>query len=207
MSKEWTETTLGEIAEVIGGGTPSTNVPEYWGDDVIWLTPTEIVAIDGKTVRDSIRKLSHEGLANSGAQLLPKGSVILTSRASIGFVAISECELSTNQGFQSLVPGEKVLAHFLMYWIQNNRNEFVSRAAGSTFKEISKTNVKSIKINLPPLPEQKRIVDLISSIDHGISATERLITVTKQLRSGLLSNLLSGEHEIPESYDKIISTL
>jgi type I restriction enzyme S subunit len=200
----WTETTLGEIAEVIGGGTPSTNVPMYWGNDVVWLTPTEIVAIDGKTVSDSVRKLTHEGLANSGAQILPKGSVILTSRASVGFVAISECELSTNQGFQSLVPKEKVLAYFLMYWIQNNRNEFESRAAGSTFKEISKTNVKSIKLNLPPLTEQKRIVDLISSMDDEISATEKLKYEAKQLRSGLLSDLLSGEHEIPESYDKVM---
>jgi type I restriction enzyme S subunit len=90
MRKGWTETTLGEAAEVVGGGTPSTNVPEYWGDDVVWLTPTEIVAIDGKTVSDSIRKLSHEGLAKSGAKILPKGTVVLTSRASVGFVAISE---------------------------------------------------------------------------------------------------------------------
>lgn len=192
MREGWIETTLGEIADVIGGGTPSTSVPEYWGNEFIWLTPTEIVAIDGKTVHDSIRKLSREGLANSGAQILPRGSVILTSRASVGYVAISECELSTNQGFQSLVPKEKVLAYFLMYWIQNNRNEFESRAAGSTFKEISKTNVKSIKLYLPPIPEQKRIVDLISTIDSYIEALEQQAESARKSRSAVLHEMLSA---------------
>jgi type I restriction enzyme S subunit len=195
MRKGWTETTLGEVAEVIGGGTPSTNVPKYWGNDVVWLTPTEIVAIDGKTVSDSIRKLSYEGLANSGAQILPKGSVILTSRASVGFVAISECELSTNQGFQSLVPGKNVFAYFLMYWIQKNRKEFESRAAGSTFKEISKNNVKSIKLNLPPLPEQKRIADLIASVDTYITALEKQAESARRTRGAVLHELLSAGGE------------
>jgi type I restriction enzyme S subunit len=192
MRKSWTETTLGEIAEVIGGGTPSTSVPEYWGNDVVWLTPTEIVENDGKTVSDSIRKLSYEGLASSGAQILPEGSVVLTSRASVGFVAISECELSTNQGFQSLVPGKNVLAYFLMYWIQNNRNEFESRAAGSTFKEISKKNVKSIKLYLPPLKEQKSIVDLISTVDSYIEALEQQSESARKSRSAVLHEMLSA---------------
>ena len=200
----WVETTLGKIAEVVGGGTPSTTVPEYWDGVIIWLTPTEVVAKDGKRIGDSIRKLTDVGLRNSGAQLLPANSVILTSRASVGFAAISECPLATNQGFQSLVPNSSSNAEFLMFWIQNNRAEFDSRAAGSTFKEISKTNVKSIKLLLPPPVEQRRIVEIVSSMDESIQASEQTLVEAKNLRSGLLSELLSGEHEIPESYDKLL---
>jgi type I restriction enzyme S subunit len=198
----WVETSLGEVAEVIGGGTPSTSNPDYWDGDIVWLTPTEITSQDGKLVTDSIRKISNSGFRNSGAQMLPKGSVILTSRASVGFVALAGTELCTNQGFQSLVPTKSVLAKFLMFWIQRNRSEFQSRSAGSTFKEISKLNVKSIKVLLPPLPEQKRIVDIISALDGVIDSVEVTADEAQNVRSGLLSDLLSGNHEIPSSYDK-----
>ena len=201
---DWVEKSLGEIAEVIGGGTPSTTIGEYWEGDIVWLTPTEISSQDGKVVSDSIRKITDLGFKNSGAQMLPKDSVILTSRASVGFVALAGKELCTNQGFQSLIPKPSVLSKFLMFWIQLNRPEFESRSAGSTFKEISKSNVKSIKLKLPPLPEQKRIVEIVNTIDEVISQTELTTSKAQNLRSGLLSDLLSGEHEIPASYDKVM---
>jgi type I restriction enzyme S subunit len=200
----WVETTLGEVAEVIGGGTPSTTIGEYWDGDIVWLTPTEITSQDGKVVSDSIRKITDLGFKNSGAQMLPMDSVILTSRASVGFVALAGKELCTNQGFQSLIPKPTVLSKFLMFWIQQNRSEFESRSAGSTFKEISKSNVKSIKLLLPPLPEQKRIVDMVNTIDEVISQTELTTSKVQNLRAGLLSDLLSGDHAIPNSYDKVM---
>ena len=217
MRDGWVETSLGEIAEIFGGGTPSTTIPEYWDGDIIWLTPTEITSQDGKTVTDSIRKITNAGFKNSGAQMLPVGSVILTSRASVGFVALAGKELCTNQGFQSLVPKQSVLAKFLMFWIQQNRLEFESRSAGSTFKEISKSNVKSIKLQLPPLHEQKRIVDLITSVDsyinaiaiHGEKSSEssNLLGSVTKLRAALLSDLLDGTHAIPTSYDNLIGKI
>ena len=200
----WVETSLGVIAEVIGGGTPSTKIGESWDGDIVWLTPTEITSQDGKVVSDSIRKITELGFKNSGAQMLPMDSVILTSRASVGFVALAGKELCTNQGFQSLIPKPSVLPKFLMFWIQLNRPEFESRSAGSTFKEISKSNVKSIKLELPPLSEQKRIVEIINTIDEVISKAELIISEAQNLRSGLLSDLLIGEHEIPASYDKVV---
>ena len=204
MRDGWVETSLGEIAEVVGGGTPSTTIREYWDGDIVWLTPTEITSQDGKVVSDSIRKITDLGFKNSGAQMLPKDSVILTSRASVGFVALAGKELCTNQGFQSLIPKPSVLSKFLMFWVQQNRPEFESRSAGSTFKEISKSNVKSIKLELPPLPEQKRIVEIVNTIDEVISLTELTTSKAQNLRSGLLSDLLSGEHEIPVTYDKVM---
>jgi type I restriction enzyme S subunit len=201
---DWSETTVGGIAEVVGGGTPSTTNPTFWGGEVIWLTPSEVSSMDGKVIKDSIRKISDAGLRGSGARLLPVGTVILTSRASVGFVALAGVELTTNQGFQSLIPSKSVLSRFLMYWIQQNRYEFESRSAGSTFKEISKSNVKSIPLDLPPLAEQGRIVEIVSSMDDVIQSTEKAVVDAKSLRSGLLSDLLSGEHEIPASYDSLL---
>jgi type I restriction enzyme S subunit len=191
MRDGWVETSLGEIAEVVGGGTPSTTIGEYWDGDIVWLTPTEITSQDGTVVSDSIRKITDLGFKNSGAQMLPRDSVILTSRASVGFVALSGKELCTNQGFQSLIPKPSVLSKFLMFWIQQNRPEFESRSAGSTFKEISKSNVKSIKLQLPPLPEQKRIVDLISSVDSYIKALQQQLESAKRSRNAVLHELLS----------------
>jgi len=201
---DWDEMTIGSIAEVVGGGTPSTKVAEYWGGEIVWLTPTEVVPRDGQEIFDSERHITTTGLKNSGAQLLPPGSVILTSRASVGFVALAGIELCTNQGFQSLIPNDYTMARFLMFWIQANRHQFDSRAAGSTFKEISRSNVRSIKIALPPLAEQKRIVEIVSSMDVVIQSADNAVADAKSLRSGLLSDLLSGAHEIPESYDRLL---
>lgn len=207
MRDGWIETSLGEIAEVIGGGTPSTTIAEYWDGDIIWVTPTEITAQDGKVVSDSIRKITDLGLKNSGAQILSRNSVILTSRASVGYVALAGKDLCTNQGFQSLIPKHSVLAKFLMYWIQQNRPEFESRSAGSTFKEISKSNVKSIKLKLPPLPEQKRIVDLISSVDSYIEALQQQLESAKKSRNAVLHELLTAggvdwvEHKLTDMFE------
>ncbi len=200
----WKETTLGEVAEVVGGGTPSTTRAEFWDGEIVWLTPTEVVALDGGRVSDSERKITKQGLAGSGARLLPAGTVILTSRASVGFVAIADCELCTNQGFQSLIPRPQILAEFLLPWIQTNRSEFMARSAGSTFKEISKTNVATMKIQLPPLAEQERIVDVIESVDGAIASADRAAEDARSLRAGLLSDLLSGDHEIPAGYDELL---
>jgi type I restriction enzyme S subunit len=192
MRNGWTETTLGDIAEVVGGGTPSTSKEEFWDGDVVWLTPTEVTAIDGKVISDSKRKITQAGLRSSGARVLPKGTVILTSRASVGFVALAGTELTTNQGFQSLIPSGLVDGVFLMFWIQMNRAEFESRSAGSTFKEISKSNVKSIAMNLPPLEEQKRIVDVVSSVDTYIDSLQQQADLVRTARNAVLHELLSA---------------
>ena len=209
MRNGWVETSLGEIAEVVGGGTPSTIIGEYWDGDIVWLTPTEITSQDGTVVSDSIRKITDLGFKNSGAQMLPRGSVILTSRASVGFVALSGKELCTNQGFQSLIPKPSVLSKFLMFWIQQNRPEFESRSAGSTFKEISKSNVKSIKLQLPPLPEQKRIVDLITSVDSYIEALQQQLDSAKRSRNAVLHELLTagGEGWVERKLPEVVEVL
>ena len=204
MPNDWQTTTLGEVTDVVSGGTPKTKVPEYWGGDVVWVTPTEVVANNGRYIYDSARKITELGLDNSSAKILPKETVLLTSRATIGAVALAGCQLATNQGFASLVCGPQMLSKFAMYWCQANTSEFVSRAGGNTFLEISRRKVALIPLSLPPLAEQRRIVDLVGAIDACIDALEVQVEADRIARAGVLAELLSGEHRLPESYDKFV---
>jgi type I restriction enzyme S subunit len=200
----WRETTLGEVTTVVGGGTPRTNVSGYWGGSIPWLTPTEVVAQDGRVISRSARTITEDGLAHSGARLLPAGSVLFTSRATIGAVGICGVSLATNQGFQSFVPGPDIDARFLMFWLQFNKQSFIERAGGSTFKEISRSAVRATPILLPPLDEQRRIVEVVSSVDERLEAEEAELVALRHLRASLLEDLLSGDHEIPEDYDRLL---
>ena len=197
--------TLGEVAEVVSGGTPRTSNPAFWSGDVVWVTPTEIVANNGKTIFSSPRTITEAGLSSSSAKLLPVDTVLLTSRATIGAVALAGVPLATNQGFASLICREDVLPKFVMYWCQANKPALVARAGGNTFLEISRKNVTEIPIHVPPLAEQRRIVDLIESIDEQAASLESLIASAQNLRGGVLSDLLSGERLLDESYDVAVS--
>lgn len=190
LPEDWAETTIGEVAAVIGGGTPSTAEPTFWGSDVVWLTPTEVVANEGRVIHASHRMLSEVGLRASSATLLPKGSVLLTTRATIGATALAGVPLATNQGFQSLVPTERALAQFLMYWCQAHRREFVARAGGNTFKEISRANVRSMPLLLPPVAEQRRIVDLLDAVDAAIDAARQQQEAVAEARKALLADVM-----------------
>ena len=200
----WREMRLDDIAQIVGGGTPRTSKPDFWNGDVVWLTPTEVVAAEGTVITDSQRKITRAGLRSSGATLLPPNTVLLTSRATVGAVAIAGCELATNQGFQSLVANDTILPWFLLMWIQHNKGEFTRRASGSTFPEISRSKVRQIPISVPALEEQQQIVDLIKAVNDEIDTAGAVVNRTRALRSALLSDLLSGKHEIPASYDEVL---
>lgn len=204
MRDGWREATLGDLAEVVGGGTPRTSTPAFWGGEIVWLTPTEVAAADGTVITDSQRKITAEGLRYSGAKLLPAGTVLLTTRATVGAVAMAGCELATNQGFQSLIAHDAMLPWFLLIWIQHNRVEFTRRASGSTFPEISRSEVRRIPILLPPLDVQQRIVDLVGAVDAEIDSAEAVARGTRDVRAAILSDVLSGDHEIPASYDRVM---
>jgi type I restriction enzyme, S subunit len=201
----WQLTTLGEIADVVGGGTPATKTPEYWNGEVPWITPTEVVAQDGKRITSTERTITQEGLSRSAARLLPVDAVLLTSRATIGAVALAGIELATNQGFASFVCGPEALPRFLMLWCQANRVEFTSRGAGATFKEVSKNSVRAIPIALPPIDEQLRIADVINTVDQHLDALTDQGRAAGKARGAFLVDLLSGAHEIPESYDELLA--
>jgi len=195
---DWRVLPLGEVAEVVGGGTPSRDVPAFWENDHYWITPSEVVAKDGKTVDHSKERISNLGLQSSGAKLHPPGTILMTSRASIGFAVITKEKISTNQGFQSLRCGGELDNWFALHQIRHRRAELQQLAAGSTFLEVSGSNVRSFPFIVPPLPEQKKIAEILSGIDKTLERTKRRTTTLEALeiatRNKLFENLAKDSH-------------
>jgi type I restriction enzyme S subunit len=185
---DWDLKMLGELVKVIGGGTPSTNNKSFWNGSINWFTPTEIGY--NKYVSSSNRKISELGYDNCSATLLPEGTILLTSRAGIGDAAILLSEATTNQGFQSLLAGEKIYNEFLYYLILSKKGDLLRLASGSTFLEISPSKVKSIIVPCPPLPEQTAIANALSDMDALIAQTEKLIEKKKAIKQGVMQELL-----------------
>ncbi|MGG3895048.1 restriction endonuclease subunit S [Geobacillus stearothermophilus] len=167
---EWINCTLGDIAEVIGGGTPSKSKPEYYeGGTIPWITPKDLSGYPYRYIERGENNITELGLAKSSARMLPKGTVLFSSRAPIGYVAIAKNPLCTNQGFKNFICDEKKVNNlFLYYFLKNNVPMIENMANGSTFKEISGSVAKTIPISLPPLHIQEKIVSIIGSLDDKI---------------------------------------
>ena len=179
---------LGSVCEIVGGGTPDTLHTEYWGNTVEWFTPSEI----GKTkyVNNSVRKLSDIGLDNSSAKLLPIGTVLLTTRATLGEMSIAKQECSTNQGFQSLIPHTDSVSSEYLYYMQIIIKPWCEKyASGNTFREISKSALSDCIIPIPDRARQEQIVKLLSSIDMLIGAAESISMSLSKIRHGLMQQL------------------
>ena len=183
---KWEEKKLGEVSEIIAGGTPETNVPEYWDGEIQWYTPTEI---SERFVARSKRTISKAGLANSSAKLLPAGTILFTSRATIAELSFATEECATNQGFQSLIVNVNNNSGFIFYWIKNYKKIFIRKSQGSTFLEINKTEMTKIKIQTPCLDEQKKIADFLSAVDVKIEKVSKQITQTQTFKKGLLQQM------------------
>ncbi len=196
FSGEWEEKTIDDISNVTGGSTPNTNDSSFWNGDINWFTPTEI----GKTkyVFQSKRKITEKGLSSSSAKLLPKGTVLLTSRAGIGDCAILQSESATNQGFQSLIPLSNIDSEFLYYLTLTLKDKFLRKASGSTFLEISPNNVRNTEVLIPidkDKKEQKKIANCLISIDNLIIASSKKVEALKKHKKGLMQQLFPKEGE------------
>lgn len=157
---------LGDCCEIVSGATPSTFRPEFWNGDICWATPKDLSELDGAYIGDTPRKLTRVGLENCSATILPPNSVLFSSRAPIGHVAINTVPMATNQGFKSFVPDRaRVDAKFLFRWLRFKRQYLESLGNGATFKEVSRAVVSRVKIPLPPLPEQRRIAAILDKAD------------------------------------------
>ncbi|WP_130795647.1 restriction endonuclease subunit S [Helicobacter pylori] len=185
----WQRVRLGDIAKIIGGGTPSTQITSFWNGSINWFTPTEIGIT--KYVYKSQRTITPLGLKNSSAKLLPIGTILLTSRASIGDCAILKVVATTNQGFQSLIPLEKINNEFLYYLILTLKNKLLKLASGSTFLEVSPNKIKNLLIPLPPLNEQIAIANILSDLDRYLCALDALILKKESVKKALSFELLS----------------
>ncbi|TPH38871.1 restriction endonuclease subunit S [Helicobacter pylori] len=185
----WQKVRLGDVAEIIGGGTPSTQITSFWNGSINWFTPTEIGIT--KYVYKSQRTITPLGLKKSSAKLLPIGTILLTSRASIGDCAILKVAATTNQGFQSLIPLEKINNEFLYYLILTLKNKLLELASGSTFLEVSPNKIKNLLIPLPPLNEQIAIANILSDMDHYLCSLDALILKKESVKKALSFELLS----------------
>ena len=170
---KWKKCKLGDVAEIVGGGTPKTKVPEYWNGNVPWLAPRDLSNFSGRYISNGERNISKVGLKNSSAKILPKGTVLLSSRAPVGYLVIALNEISTNQGFRSLIPNSKTNSLFLFYLLKNNVDYLKSQSTGTTFGELAGSTLKSLSFLFPPLPEQRAIASVLSSLDDKIDLLHR----------------------------------
>jgi type I restriction enzyme, S subunit len=212
ISNNWQTFKLSQIGEIISGGTPSTSVPEYWNGDVSWITPADLSGYVEKTIAKGRKSITERGLKNSSARIIPKGSVLFSSRAPIGYVAIASKELATNQGFKSIIPNSKVDSEYLYYFLKHAKQKAEEAASGTTFKEISLKKFAELEITLPKIETQRLIVskieELFSELDKGV---EELKTAQQQLKvyrqtvlkwafEGRLTNEDVKDGELPEGW-------
>jgi len=174
IPEEWEVKSIGEVADVIGGGTPSTKNQEFWDGDIPWITPKDLSSLNFRYIKRGERNITKKGLDNSSAKLLPEGTVLLTTRAPVGYLAIAAKELATNQGFRSLIPKNKILSEFLFYLLKKNVEILKSNAGGSTFGELSGSRLKELEFPIPPLTEQRAIAKILSDLDAKIELNQQM---------------------------------
>lgn len=192
FTEPWEQRKLGEMADVIGGGTPSTSNSEYWDGDIDWYVPAEI--IDQVFVDSSKRKITKQGYENSSAKMLPAGTVLFTSRAGIGKTAILRKEACTNQGFQSIVPHKNELdSYFIFSRTEELKRYGETKGAGSTFVEVSGKQMASMDILMPKtIDEQQQIGSYFRNLDNLINLHQRKLEEQKKQKKSLMQLLLTG---------------
>ncbi len=182
----WRIRKLEDIGEFIGGGTPDTTKLEYWGGEIQWFTPTELKS---KYVTKSNRTITTLGYSNSSAKMLPIGALLLSSRATIGDVSITKSVCCTNQGFQSIVVNHENNNEFIYYWLFQHKYALIEKSSGSTFPEISKTEILKIQIVAPIIGEQIKIANFFTLIDNTIDNVNALLEETQIFKKFLLQQM------------------
>ena len=183
FNSDWINCTIKDVADVIGGGTPDTSNSKFWNGNINWFTPSEVGK--SKYVSNSERKITELGVQKSSAKLLPIGAILLSSRATVGEASILEKnQACTNQGFQSLVAHKNIDTEFLYYLKDKYKREMLNKAFGSTFLEISKSNIEKIKIKIPSIEEQIKISNFLSLLDKKIELQTKKIEDLKLFKKG-----------------------
>lgn len=198
---DWILQSLDQLADVAGGGTPETGVAEYWHPpEILWVTPTDITACRGNVLTWTERAISQSGLRESSAKLLPIGTTLLTSRATIGECRLAGVPVATNQGFASLVPRVESDSRFLFYLAQTLKPVLVRLAAGTTFIEVSRREIRRVNVCVPQEPKEREDIGRILSIaDEAIAAAEKQLTSAQRLKTAMMQQLftrgLPGYHK------------
>ena len=194
----WCWTKLGKITSIIGGGTPSSKINEYYDNgDIAWITPSDLSNYNNMYISKGKKMITKLGLMKSSAKLLPKGTVCLSSRAPIGYVVIAKNELSTNQGFKSFLPSKVFKSEYLYWYLKSIKHILEAKASGTTFLELSAKKAGEVEIPLPPINEQQRIVNRIESLFAKLDRAKELIENTlaqfEQNKMAILHKAFIGE--------------
>lgn len=173
---EWKECTIADVGTVIGGATPSTkNIANYENGTIAWITPKDLSAFRGRYIKRGERNITEIGLNSCSTQLLPPKTVLFSSRAPIGYVAIADNEVCTNQGFKSVVPNGETDPLFLYYLLKYNKDRIENMGSGTTFKEVSGNTMKNITVRIPVhKEEQRKIAEILGSFDNKIEENENI---------------------------------
>ena len=173
--EEWKECTLADIGTIVGGATPSTKESSnYEGGTIAWITPKDLSTHNERFISHGERNITEIGLKSCSAQLMPKHTVLFTSRAPIGYIAIAQNEVCTNQGFKSVIPNQDTDFMFLYYLLKFNKDNIENLGSGTTFKEVSGSTMQKVPVKVPPLPTQQKIAAILSSLDDKIELNNRI---------------------------------
>lgn len=209
LKKDWVIKNLAEICEILNGGTPDTTVKKFWDGDNLWITPKDMGKMKGIYVDDTLRKITDEGLKNSSAKILPVNSIILSSRAPIGHLAINTKPISTNQGCRGLVPKKGISTLYVYYFLSMSVDLLNSLGTGATFKELSSSKLGAVEIPLPPLTEQQRIVATLdkafAAIAKAKANAEQNLKNAKELFESYLQSVFADKGKDWE--DKVLTEL
>ena len=205
--KEWKTYKLSEIGQVIGGATPSTKVASNYDGDIAWITPKDLSLLSGRYIYKGERSITEAGYKSCSCQMLPAGSILFSSRAPIGYIAIAGNDLCTNQGFKSVVPNPEIVnSHFLYYLLSYEKNRIAEMGSGTTFMEISGNVMKNIEVKLPHLSIQNKIAEILTSLDEKIENNQRINdNLEQQLKLLYRSWFIENKH--PDSKEVCLSEI
>lgn len=189
---EWKEVTLSEIGTIVGGATPSTKNTSFYDGNIPWLTPKDLSVNSNKYILRGERNITEAGFNSCSCKMLPKGSVLFSSRAPIGYVAIAANDMCTNQGFKSVIPNEKTDSEFLYYLLKYNKDNIASQGSGTTFAEVSGKTMKEIEVVVPnEKDDQRRIASILSSLDRKIELNNKINADLEEMAQAIFKNWLS----------------
>lgn len=188
----WSKSPICKIGNVVSGGTPSSDINEYWDGEIVWITPADLSKIKKPEVNSSMRRITNKGLNNSSANIIPKNSIVLSSRAPIGYCAIPLVDFATNQGCKSIIINSNHDTYFHYYNLLFNINKLKRRGEGTTFSEISKKELEKVELDFPRnINVQKKIAKILSTCDAVIEKTEETIAKYKAIKQGMMQDLFS----------------
>lgn len=202
MKCEWKKFKLSDLGLVVGGATPSTKDANNYNGEIPWITPKDLSAFSGRFISHGERNITKKGLESCSTQLLPKNSVLFSSRAPIGYIAISANEVCTNQGFKSIVPNKNTDYLFLYYLLKYNKDKIESLGSGTTFKEVSGTTMKNIEVFVPDFPTQKKISKILSALDDKIECNNQINKNLEEQAKVLYKHFFpyNVEDDLPEEW-------